>query len=213
MLARPIWGNIYNGLYTDVVCNKKKDDMSIKIIIYFSILFFLSELILVITKHSKKQENKTKNDKKSLILFWITIPISLTIGFFTANYQEWNTLNYSIAIFGLCAFTVGIIIRWISIIQLGKGFTVDVTITKTHSLKTDGIYKNIRHPSYLGLLLILFGLSISMNSLISFFIISIPIYFAVIYRMKIEESVLSKEFGDIYKNYKLHTCKIFPRLY
>ena len=187
--------------------------MNIKMAIYFSILFFISEFCLMLLKHSKKDKTKLKNDKLSLIIFWIIIPLSLTIGFFTANYQEWNTLNYSIAIFGLCAFTIGIIIRWISVIQLGKEFTVDVTISKTHSLKTDGIYKNIRHPSYLGLLLMLFGLSISMNSIISFFIISIPIYFAVIYRMKIEESVLSKEFGDIYKNYKSHTYKIFPKLY
>jgi len=81
--------------------------MNIKTILYFSILFFLSELILMIAKHSKKKGIKLRSDKKSLTLFWFTIPVSLTIGFFTANYQEWNTLNYSIAILGLGISLIG----------------------------------------------------------------------------------------------------------
>ena len=187
--------------------------MTIETITYFSVLFFLSELVLMITKRSKKNKTKTKKDKKSLVLFWITIPLSLTIGFFTANRQEWNTLNYSIALFGLSIFMIGIVIRWISIIQLNKEFTVDVAITKNHNLKTDGLYKSLRHPSYLGLLLICFGLSIAMNSIISLIVITIPILLAIIYRMKIEEAILIKEFGKIYENYRIKTYKIIPKLY
>jgi len=187
--------------------------MAIETITYFSILFFLSELVLMITKHSKKNRTKTKNDKKSLALFWIIIPLSLTTGFFTANRQEWNTLNYSIAIIGLSIFMIGIIVRWISIIQLNKEFTVDVAITKNHNLKTNGMYKNLRHPSYLGLLLICFGLSISMNSIISLIVITIPILLALTYRIKIEENTLIKEFGETYKDYMIKTCKIIPKLY
>ncbi|NOZ85601.1 MAG: isoprenylcysteine carboxylmethyltransferase family protein [Deltaproteobacteria bacterium] len=167
----------------------------------------------MIAKRSKKNGTKTKNDKKSLVLFWITIPLSLTIGFLTANRQEWNILNYSIAIFGLSIFMIGIIIRWISIIQLNKEFTVNVTITTNHNLKTDGMYKNLRHPSYLGLLLICLGLSISMNSMISLIVITIPILLAIIYRIKIEENTLIKEFGEIYKDYMKKTYKIIPKLY
>lgn len=59
--------------YTQSLCAIKGKDMSIEIVIYFSILFFLSELVLAITKHSKKKGIKIKNDKKSLILFSITI--------------------------------------------------------------------------------------------------------------------------------------------
>ena len=187
--------------------------MGIKIVIYFSILFFLSELVLAIIKHSKKKETKTKKDKKSLALFWFTIPTSLTIGFFTANYQEWNRLNCSIAFFGLSIFMIGVFIRWISIIQLNKEFTVDVVITEDHRLKKGGIYKNIRHPSYLGLLLICFGLSIAMNSLISLIVVMVQILLAIIYRIKVEEKILIKEFGETYENYILKTHKIIPKLF
>ncbi len=187
--------------------------MNIQIVMYFSLLFFFSELVLMMSKHSKKKRVKMRNDNKSLSLLWVTIPLSLTIGFFTAYRQGWNAINYSIAILGLCVFVIGIIVRWISIIQLNKGFTVDVVITENHKLKTDGIYKNIRHPSYLGLLLICFGLSIAMNSVISLAVISIPVLLAIIYRIKVEESILLKEFGEVYENYSKETYKIIPKFY
>ncbi len=187
--------------------------MTILTITYFSLLFFLSELILMVVKRSKKSGTKTKNDKKSLVLFWITIPLSLTIGFFTANHQEWNTLNNSIALFGLTVFMIGIVIRWISIIQLNKEFTVNVAIIKNHNLKTDGIYKNLRHPSYLGLLLIGFGLSISMNSILSVMVVTIPFLLALSYRIKTEENILIKQFGETYKNYMAKTYRIIPKIY
>ena len=184
--------------------------MNIKIVVYLSLLFFLSELILRISKHSTRKERKTTNDRKSLTIFWITIPLSLTMGFFTANYHLWNTLQYSLAAFGLIVFATGLVIRWVSIIQLDRGFTVDVTIIKDHSLKTDGIYKTIRHPGYLGLLLICLGLSIAMNSVISLLIVSIPIYVAICYRIKIEESILIDAFGDHYRQYILNSHQLLP---
>ena len=187
--------------------------MTIETITYFSILFFLSEFVLMIVKRSKKNSTKTKKDKKSLALFWVTIPLSLTIGFFTANRQEWNTLNHAIAIFGLSVFMIGIIIRWMSIIQLNKEFTVNVTIIKNHKLKTNGMYKILRHPSYLGLLLIGFGLSISMNSIISLIVITIPLLLALSYRIKIEEKNLINEFGETYKDYMMKTYRIIPKIY
>ncbi|HDO06701.1 MAG TPA: isoprenylcysteine carboxylmethyltransferase family protein [Bacteroidetes bacterium] len=187
--------------------------MTIVTITYFSLLFFLSEFALMIVKRSKKNGTKAKNDKKSLALFWVTIPLSLTIGFFTANRQEWNTLNHAIAIFGLSVLLIGIIIRWISIIQLNKEFTVNVAIIKNHTLKTDGMYRHLRHPSYLGLLLIGFGLSISMNSIISMMVVTIPMLAALIYRIKTEENILISQFGETYKDYMKKTYRIIPKIY
>jgi len=187
--------------------------MTIITITYFSLLFFLSELVLMVVKHSKKGGTKIKNDKKSLALLWITIPLSLTIGFFTANRQEWNTLNHTIAIFGLTVFIIGIIIRLVSIIQLNKEFTVDVAIIKNHHLKTEGMYKYLRHPSYLGLILICSGLSIAMNSIISFLVITIPVLLALSYRIKTEENILINQFGETYRDYMRKTHRIIPKIY
>jgi len=187
--------------------------LTIQTVTYFSILFFFSEFALMVVKRSGKRGTKTKDDRKSLALFWVTIPLSLTIGFFTANHQAWNTLNHAIAIFGLVVFITGIVIRWISIIQLNKEFTVDVAIIENHHLKTGGMYKYLRHPSYLGLILICFGLAIAMNSIISFVVVTIPVSLALSYRIKTEENILIKQFGEVYENYRAKTYKIIPKIY
>ncbi len=74
--------------------------MSIQIVIYSSFLFFLSEFILMMARRSKGSKTKIKKDKGSLLLFWISIPLSMSAGFFAAKYGEWNTFNDVVAILG-----------------------------------------------------------------------------------------------------------------
>jgi len=187
--------------------------MNIVIIKYLSIIYFLSEFVLMIFKRSKKEITKTKSDKYSLLLLWITIVSTITAAFFKANWKVWNQTNIFFAYLGVFIIVIGAFIRWSAILQLKKEFTVDVSISKEHKLKSDGFYKYIRHPSYLGLYLICVGLSIGMNSIWSFLIISIPLSLALLYRIKIGENELAKEFGDLYLNYKNKTKKIFFEIY
>ena len=100
--------------------------MSIEFILYASFLFFLSELVLMMAKRSRLSKTKIKRDRNSLLLFWIALPLSLSSGFFLAKYGEWNTINKTLAIIGLSLFILGMMIRWISIVQLKREFTVDV---------------------------------------------------------------------------------------
>jgi protein-S-isoprenylcysteine O-methyltransferase Ste14 len=90
---------------------------------------------------------------------------------------------------------------------------VDVAINKVHQLKTDGLYKIVRHPSYLGLIMILGGFSLVMNSLPSILVVTVPVSAAILYRISVEERVLNEEFGDVYLDYKKNTRKIIPFIY
>lgn len=183
------------------------------IIISLAALFGFSEIILMLTKRSKKKSVKKKRDKGSMVLLWVVITISLTIGFNLADYRTWNSMNNFIASLGLLLFSLGLIIRWATIIQLKKAFTVDVAINQEHELKTDGLYKILRHPSYFGLLLMFSGLSIGMNSLLSFLVITLPVFLAISYRIYVEEAVLLEEFGAKYEEYRKVTWKIIPYIY
>lgn len=181
--------------------------MNIVVIIIASLIFLASEMTLLIVK---KSTAKKKNDKYSLLLFWITIPLSISLGFFLANYSEWNQYLQLRAIIGIVFFITGLIIRWVAILQLKKEFTVNLSIQKSHTLKTDGIYKNMRHPSYFGLLLVVFGLALGMNSAWSLLVVVIPIYLALRYRIKVEEAMLFEQFGKDYQEYYKVTSSIFP---
>jgi len=185
----------------------------IKILIYLSYLFGTSELILTVTKRSKQKNVKKKNDRGSLIILWVIIIISITAGFNLANYKIWSSLNYFIYATGILLYFAGMIIRWTAIIQLKKAFTVDVAISRDQELKTDGLYRHIRHPSYLGTIMIVTGLSLCMNSLLSFLVIVVPIFLANIYRIHVEEVILVDEFGEKYEEYRKTTRKIIPYIY
>jgi protein-S-isoprenylcysteine O-methyltransferase len=179
-----------------------------RLIVYLSLVFAFSELMLTVFKQSKAGFSKTQKDNGSMILIWILI----TIGFFGGFYLA-NPINDFFEGFGFVFIIAGLIIRWVAIIQLGKSFTVDVAITDTAKLKTDGLYERVRHPSYSGLLSIVMGFSFIMSSVYSFLVLAVPVFLAISYRIAVEEKVLIAEFGESYIQYKADTKKIIPGIY
>jgi protein-S-isoprenylcysteine O-methyltransferase Ste14 len=179
-----------------------------KPVIYMSFAFALSEFLLMMIKRSDGATSKTRNDKGSMIFLWLMITFGFTGGFFLSK-----PINFFWAGFGLTFIVGGLIIRWIAILQLGNSFTVDVAITNAANLKTDGIYETIRHPSYSGILLVVVGFSAIMSSLYSFLVFVPPVFLAIIYRIKIEEKVLLKEFGESYLKYAANTKKLIPWIF
>jgi protein-S-isoprenylcysteine O-methyltransferase Ste14 len=169
--------------------------------------------MLVLFKRSKQKSVKMKRDRGSLLILWIIIAVCLTAGFWLAKYDSWQLTNYIIASLGILLFIFGLIIRWLAIIQLKRAFTVNVVINRGHELKTDGLYGMVRHPSYLGLLLIMTGLSLGMNSLLSILLVTIPVFAALLYRIYVEEKILEEEFGVQYRDYIKEIKKIIPYIY
>lgn len=178
------------------------------------LLFFLSELTLLLVKRSRsgKAPQQGNKDKHSLLILWVTICISMTLGMnFTR--QWWLLLPFYLQIAGLVIAIGGMALRWISILQLGRLFTVDVAIRDAHQLKTDGLYKHVRHPSYTGLLLIVAGMGFATGSLLSTLVMVIPIFLALQYRIRTEEAALLSAFGDGYDAYCRRTSRLIPGIY
>ena len=184
-----------------------------KYITYLAFFILVSEFALLLVKRSKKSSSRERKDKGSLILLWIAAPAGITIAFNLADYHTWKTSQDIIAILGCFLYAVGLAIRWTSILQLKKAFTVDVSVKKDQQLKTDGMYRFIRHPSYLGVLLVVLGLAIAMNSVLSVLVMIFTVFPAVLYRIHIEEKLLLIFFGEDYRNYQQTTKRIIPGLY
>jgi protein-S-isoprenylcysteine O-methyltransferase Ste14 len=183
------------------------------LLFYIWTAFTLSEVGLLVSKRSKKGAVKDNNDdKKSLLLLWIIIAGSLTFGGMVTAYNNWH-FSFSTTIAGDVVAIIGFAIRWTAIMQLGKMFTVDVSISTMHILKTEGLYKVVRHPSYLGLILIIAGIALCLNKIASLLIMVIPIFVAINYRIRVEEKALVNEFGDQYLQYKSRVARIIPWIY
>lgn len=183
-------------------------------LINFAALFlFGSELIIFLFKRSKTSETKIRKDKFSALIFWVTIPASLFLGGRLAYLYPISQNPIILLWLGIAIILVGIFIRWTAILQLKKAFTVDVAISKDHKVKKDGLYRVVRHPSYLGLVMEFLGLSLLFNSWATLLLINLPIFLALIYRMRIEEELLSDTFGNEYQDYMTQTKRLFPGIY
>jgi protein-S-isoprenylcysteine O-methyltransferase Ste14 len=178
-----------------------------------SLIFLVSEIIILILKRSKSAEVKIRKDKSTMLLLWIVISLSLFAGGYISKMYPYEGDHPWILYSGITIMILGFIIRWTAVIQLGKAFTVDVSISKTHKIKDDGLYKLIRHPSYSGLVMIFFGLSLLFGSWYGILVVNIPIFIALGVRIKAEEELLESAFGDDYKNYKKRTKRIIPGVY
>jgi|SRR6185503_941637 len=181
---------------------------------YIVIAFSASELCLLIFKRSKTGVKKNDADKRSLLFLWITIPACLTLAGFISGYRLGPATTDDVVIkIGLAMAIVGFAIRWTAIFALGKFFTVDVEISEQHKLKTEGIYKMVRHPSYLGLILIVIALGLCMENLVSLAVVVVPIFIAMNYRITVEEKALTDAFGTQYTAYSETTARIIPWIY
>jgi protein-S-isoprenylcysteine O-methyltransferase Ste14 len=173
-------------------------------------LWFLSEIAIAFLTRSKRSESRSY-DKNSMGKLWIVIILSVMVGVYIANVMPmYNALEYFI---GLAMILLGIIIRLIAIFSLKKYFTSNVSIHQDHKLKTNGIYSRLRHPSYTGALISFLGLGLSQGNWISLIVIFLPVLTAFLYRINIEEKVLSENFGEEYRQYIKKTKKLIPFLY
>jgi protein-S-isoprenylcysteine O-methyltransferase Ste14 len=183
------------------------------IINFLSLTFLVSELIILFLKRSKSSEVKVRKDKNTMLVLWIVISGSIFGGIFISKMYPYQG-NYPILIYsGIIIMILGFIIRWTAIGQLGKAFTVDVSISKTHKIKDDGLYKTIRHPSYLGMVLIFLGLSLLFGSWYAILVVNVPTFIALSIRIKVEEELLISAFGEEYTNYKKRTKRLIPMIY
>ena len=74
------------------------------------------------------------------------------------------------------------------------------------------LYSVIRHPSYLGLLIIMLGWGVAFRSWIGILIalLFVPI---IVARINSEERLLQSEFGATYDAYRARTWRLIPRVY
>ncbi len=185
--------------------------MNILNLIY--LLWFLSEIILNSLLRSGKAD-KPSSDKNTLLFIWVSIIISITIGVFVSKISTFPIdKSGQIELIGISVIIIGIIVRLVAIKQLGKFFTVNVTIRENHQLLQSGFYKFLRHPSYTGSLLSFLGFGLSLNNWLSLSIVFLPTLLAMIHRMNIEEKVLTEQFGKHYLDYIAKTKRLIPFLY
>jgi protein-S-isoprenylcysteine O-methyltransferase Ste14 len=83
--------------------------------------------------------------------------------------------------------------------------------TNKNGLVTTGIYSRVRHPQYLGFLLITFGINVLWVTLST--LLLYPVLLFLYYRLaRTEDKEMQKRFGDESLEYKRNVPMFIPRL-
>ena len=139
---------------------------------------------------------------KDYTLRIITGGLLLTVLVLTVIFRyQFNGSEYLQAI-GFIIGAVGAFFIITGILTLGKYFTASIT---PKGLVTHGIYSKVRHPIFIGVILVYLGMELifqSIYGLLLVFFVLIPFY---IYSAIEEEKILSKKFKDEYSTYKKKT--------
>jgi protein-S-isoprenylcysteine O-methyltransferase Ste14 len=113
---------------------------------------------------------------------------------------------------GVALFAVGGTLRLWPVFVLGRRFSGLVAIQKNHQLVTDGLYRHIRNPSYLGLLVMVLGWGLAFRSLLGV-VLAVSFIPILVGRMRSEERLLAEHFGAEYDAYRARTWRLLPHIY
>jgi len=107
----------------------------------------------------------------------------------------------------------GLYIRIRSLLTLKQYFSYTVQKVEGHQLIESGIYQYIRHPGYLGQIILFVGLAISLSNWLAALSMFISVFIGYSYRIQVEEKFMIEQFGEKYIQYKKRTKRLIPFLY
>jgi protein-S-isoprenylcysteine O-methyltransferase Ste14 len=184
-------------------------------------LFIVSEIIvgLILPFIIIKEEREKIIELKlySLVGFILYVLVGMTFIVILASisyYYNFGLFNYNLGyIIGFILFIIGLILQGVAEATLGKYYLPSIGTVEGQKIVKNGIYKYIRHPGYLGEIIIFFGLGFVTYSLLGIlgaFIVSLMVYAGEVIP---EEKYMLEKFGKEYEEYMKETFRFIPYIF
>jgi protein-S-isoprenylcysteine O-methyltransferase Ste14 len=162
---------------------------------------------------SREPKEAVESNHWSSWLVWITglSGLAVTLWEWSAN-NAWAVI-WSFLVPGVILIAGGLTIRVMARLALGRYYSPQVCILEGHRLVTEGIYGRIRHPGYLGFLMLAVGVSLAFASWAGLAVMLAGFLPSLLYRISREEALLGAHFGAAYEEYAARTQKLIPSLF
>lgn len=198
--------------------------MPIELVLKPTYLFlFLCVTELLLWRITRVDPGYEKKDRGSLNIIFLVVIISAQLAKLSAVYLPQFSFVGALGLdalgktvyywAGLCIFASGVVLRWFSVFYLGHLYTFEVAIARDHQVISRGPYRYLRHPAYTGSLLSFIGIGICAGNFLSLILFTLPIFYALLHRIKIEEAALSEALGAAYLDYAKKTPRLIPLVY
>lgn len=174
----------------------------------------IMEILVALLTTTGRGQGKIQ-DRGTQIILWVVLIGSFKMedwmhSFFAADMPGTYSWLRPAA---LAILVLGLGIRIAAILTLGRAFSANVALHAGQRLQRTGLYSLVRHPSYLGLELIILALALHSRTWACFAVAIIPPTAALLYRIHVEESALRRAFGAEYEDYSRGTKRLIPGIY
>jgi protein-S-isoprenylcysteine O-methyltransferase Ste14 len=136
-----------------------------------------------------------------LPLLWIAFPL-----FEFADYPLEPVPFYA----GIICLIVGLWLFYRSHRDLGTNWSITLEVREKHQLITHGVYRRVRHPMYLGLLIYSLGQALVLPNWLVGPSYGIAMILIFAFRLKREEGMMLEEFGKDYEEYRARSKRLIP---
>lgn len=154
------------------------------------------------------------HDRGTQFLLWVLIVGSFfAAGWLARPGTDMPFDHDALRAIGLALLIAGLAVRIAAIVTLGKAFSANVAIRKEQTVQRAGLYRLVRHPSYLGMEIIFLAAGLHAHNWISLAILLIFPTAGVLARIHVEEAALLSAFGDEYADYMHTTKRLIPGVY
>jgi protein-S-isoprenylcysteine O-methyltransferase Ste14 len=170
----------------------------LRIVSLFNVLFYIANgfwvLEFIIFKNKKRVGRFQEKKSFWFLIFAITLVIVSTIQFSSNDLGKVSSLGlYPIfQVVALGFYGVGLWLRYQGSRILGENFTRHVAVSPSMTLVSNGPYRYLRHPLYLGLFLITISFPIYVGNVFAI-LVGLPLLvIGFSWRMNVEELALTK---------------------
>jgi len=110
---------------------------------------------------------------------------------------------------GLC-LVLGLWLFYRSHADLGANWSITLAVREEHQLITHGVYRWVRHPMYLALLIYSTGQALVLPNWLAGPSYGVAMVLLVAFRVGPEERMMLEEFGEEYEAYMVRTRRLVP---
>lgn len=114
---------------------------------------------------------------------------------------------------GIVVMLLGIGLRIWANQVLGRFFTRTLRVSEEQHVVRDGPYRVMRHPGYLGDILLWVGAALATLNWVAFACLTLAALAAYGYRIHVEEAMLRETLGEPYRAYMAQTRRLIPFIY
>jgi protein-S-isoprenylcysteine O-methyltransferase Ste14 len=176
--------------------------------------WFAMEIVIAVATRTGKSRGKT-SDRGSQLILWVVIVSAITACEWLRHIFPPNIPDNAhwLRPASVILLVTGLLIRCMAILTLGKAFSANVAIRDAQKINRAGLYGVIRHPSYLGMLIIFFAIGLHSRNWQCLAVALVPTTAALLYRIHVEEAALREAFGEEYVSYCQDIKRLIPGVF